>query len=257
MKPERYIPMEALTPFISAFLIIESDSGAVNRVLPDSVPVMAFRYKGSVSVLDGTERSPLPFAVISGLRKTSRMICYAPHTANLLVLFREGGAATFLREPLHELFGQSPGLDTWMPRRELGRIEEQLSEAGTNADRIQLIQAFLLARLRPPQPDRLVGEAIRQIKAARGDINIRELTGTLSLSLDPFEKRFRRVTGTTPKQFSSIIRLRNLIDLHAGRESLTSMAYAAGYFDQAHFIKDFKSFTGQTPGHFFAHKDWW
>ena len=256
MKLERYIPSEALLkPFISAFLIIESDSGAVNRVLPDSALVMTFRLRGSVTMLDGAERSSLPFAVISGLRKTSRTVCYAPGTANLLVLFREGGAAAFLREPVHELFGQSLGLD--LLEGELGRIEEQLSEAATHSEKIRRVEEFLLSRLHTASPDRLVEEAIRQIKIAKGDINIRKLLAPLSLSLDPFEKRFRRVTGTSPKQFSSIIRLRNLISHHTGDESLTSLAHTAGYFDQAHFIKDFKSFTGQTPGHFFAHKDWW
>ena len=257
MKLERTIPSEALRPFIDAFLIIESDNGAVNRVLPDSALVMTFRLRGSVTMLDGAERSSLPFAVISGLRKTSRTVCYAPGTANLLVLFREGGAAAFLREPVHELFGQSLGLDMLISPGELGRIEEQLSEAATHSEKIRRIEAFLLSRLNAAHPDRLVEEAIQQIKTAKGDINIRKLLASLPLSLDPFEKRFRRVTGTSPKQFSSIIRLRNLISHHTGDESLTSLAHAAGYFDQSHFIKDFKSFTGQTPGHFFAHKDWW
>ena len=66
------------------------------------------------------------------------------------------------------------------------------------------------------------------------------------------EKRFRRVVGATPKKFSSIIRLQTALNNYGKCENLTDLGYSAGYFDQSHFIKDFKQFTGETPEKFFS-----
>lgn len=168
MKPEYYLPVVVLRPFIKTFLIMGSEKEISNKILPDSTLVMAFRYKGSVSTLDEGGHIVLPSAVISGLRKTSRIINYAPGTANLLVVFREGGANAFLREPLHAFFGQSIALDAMIPQSELGRIEEQLGEVRSNAERIRLVETFLLSRMallsgkRGMQPDLLIGRLFKE-----------------------------------------------------------------------------------------------
>ena len=88
-------------------------------------------------------------------------------------------------------------------------------------------------------------------------MRINDLITGLFISRDPFEKRFRRIVGTTPKQFSTIVRLRTLIEQHLPDQPLTEVAYKAGYFDQAHFIKDFKAFTGEVPHLFFKAGAYW
>jgi methylphosphotriester-DNA--protein-cysteine methyltransferase len=114
-----------------------------------------------------------------------------------------------------------------------------------------------LSELKDTQPDLLIGEAIQQIRLSKGDIKIKELLSGLPISRDPFEKRFRKITGTSPKHFAAIIRLQNLIENYSGAVSLTEAAYSAGYYDQAHFIKDFRSFTGQAPLDFFKTPPMW
>jgi methylphosphotriester-DNA--protein-cysteine methyltransferase len=71
------------------------------------------------------------------------------------------------------------------------------------------------------------------------------------MSLDPFEKRFRKVIGATPKQFGDIIRMKALIERRRNQDLLVNTALEAGFFDQSHFIRTFKKFTGKTPRHFF------
>jgi AraC-like DNA-binding protein len=98
---------------------------------------------------------------------------------------------------------------------------------------------------------------MQKIKDTNGNLRIKELATSLAISQDPFEKRFRRVIGTSPKQFSNIVRLKHVIEGYQPALSLTDTALAAGYFDQAHFIKEFKSFTGQTPKDFFQAPPAW
>ena len=65
-----------------------------------------------------------------------------------------------------------------------------------------------------------------------------------------FEKRFRKVVGTTPEKFASIVRFNTVLDNLNDTKSLTDICYENNFFDQAHFIKDFKQFTGDTPEQF-------
>ncbi|ACU63211.1 helix-turn-helix transcriptional regulator [Chitinophaga pinensis] len=253
MHIEQYKPVAVLQPFIRSIMIIESEYALQNEVLPDTSLVMAFRLKGNVAASDyGT----LPSAVIAGLRKTSRTLLYAGNTANLLVVFREDGAAAFFKASLHELFGASAALDNFIDQQILRDISEQLAEASDYAAAVHKIQEFLLTLWKHAVPDLLVHTAIRQIRQANGNVRIKELLHHLYISQDAFEKRFRRITGATPKQFAAIVRLRSVID-RSNDATLTETAYNAGYFDQAHFIKDFKAFTGKTPGEFYRSQLFW
>lgn len=253
MHIEKYIPVATLQPFIKSFMIIESELPMQNQILPDTAVVMAFRLRGTVMDKD---QGILPATTLGGLRKTFRSLAYSGNTTNLLVVFREDGAAAFFKEPMHELFGGAASLDNFIRRQQLDDITEQLAAAGDNQACIAIIQGFLLTALRQTKPDLLVQEAVRSIRQAEGNLRIKELLQELHISQDAFEKRFRKITGASPKQFASIVRLRSLIGKADG-STLTALAYDAGYFDQAHFIKDFKSFTGKTPGEFYRSAIYW
>ena len=257
MKMERYLPSAILSPFIKAFLVIESEDGMENSIIPDTSVVMAFRYKGNVTQVQNERTGQLPETGISGLRKSVRLVKYAPGTGNLLVMFREGGAAPFFKAPLHELFEANQALEELIHLHKIKEVEEQLSGSANTVQRIAVVEKFLLSELKTQQPDLLVSHAVQQIKAANGSSRIKTLAADLYISQDAFEKRFRRSVGASPKQFSAIVRLRHLLDHYQEEESLTAAAYRAGYFDQAHFIKDFKTFTGQSPQAFFQSAAWW
>jgi methylphosphotriester-DNA--protein-cysteine methyltransferase len=100
--------------------------------------------------------------------------------------------------------------------------------------------------------DELVNLAVSLIKQAAGNIKITSLAEQLHISQAQFEKRFRKKVGASPKKFASIVRLRNVLNMNPGKNNLLRAGLDAGYFDQAHFIKDFKSFTGQTPEQYFS-----
>jgi AraC-like DNA-binding protein len=253
----QFLPSPALQPYIKHFLIIECEQGMVNRILPDTSIVIAFRLRGQVSYSDNGATHKIAQSVISGIRDSSRLVDYAKDTTNLLVIFKEGGAAAFFKEPLHELGSISVSLDHLVQRGKVCAIEEELAAADNNNQRILIVERFLLSELKKTQSDALVSEAIKKIKLSKGDIKVKELLASLPISRDPFEKRFRKITGTSPKHFAAIIRLKNLIENYTDAISFTEAAYSAGYYDQAHFIKDFRAFTGQTPHDFFKAPPLW
>jgi AraC-like DNA-binding protein len=254
---EQYHPHPLLQPFIKRFLIIESDHGMRNNILPDTSIVMAFRLKGSVSFTEEGTHNDLATSVITGIRTSSRIIEYSKKASTLLVIFKEGGAAAFFSAPMHALSGISLSLDDLIQCRKIREVEERLAAAKDNVERIAIVESFLLSELKKTKHDELILHTIQKIQIAKGNIRIRELLTELHISRDPFEKRFRRIAGTSPKQFAGIVRLRHLIDHYTDATSFTDAAHQAGYFDQAHFIKDFRSFTGQTPHEFFKSPLYW
>jgi AraC-like DNA-binding protein len=257
MKFTEYIPTDPLKPFIKAYRIIESGSELINRVLPNTSCAMAFRFRGQISYINNTGKTALPTTTFSGLRKSVRLINYAPKTAALIVLFKETGIPAFFRQPLHELFEESVSLDNFFPQSEISIVEESLAEVENNQVKIALIEQFLYSKLLNNKPDSLVSEAIAKIYSNKGMIRIGELSHGLYISEDAFEKRFRKVTGTTPKQFSFIVKIKALILQNPAPSSFLDIALDYGYYDQSHFNKDFKIFTGQTPTDFFKSASYW
>jgi len=253
MQINAHLPTEKLRPFILTYIIVESDEELINRVLPDTSLVLAFRYKGSLNSETGTYKTNLPSSSISGLRLSPRLFNYSRNTGNILILFKETGASAFFKIPLYNLYDDCVSLHNFISLEKVIIIEEQLAEAKNNNQRINLIEKFLLTELFNQKQDNLVLAALQKIHSTKGLIKIKDLANSLYISQDAFEKRFRSIVGTSPKQFSSLIRLKSITQGLYQNQKLAELAFNAGYFDQSHFNKDFKLFTGQTPTDFFKH----
>jgi AraC-like DNA-binding protein len=252
-----YEPADILKPFIRSYLVIDSGEGTENKILPGTSLVMALRYKGEVEHLINGTKSTLPRSVLSGLRKSARIINYSRNAGTILVTFKEAAAAAFFKVPMHEFYDDSVALENLIGKQKLIEVEDRLAEAKTNAERIAVVEGLLLARLQNHTTDLLVLSAIQKIDLSTGDYKIKTLADDLFISQDAFEKRFRKATGASPKQFASIIRMRVLIAAGKSAQNFTELAYSAGYFDQPHFNKEFKLFTGQTPTDFFRSSVYW
>lgn len=257
MNLQRFLPSAVLQPFVKEFLIIESDTGIDSTVIPDTTLVLSFRYKGHVLRTTGEIKDNLPASVISGLRRSARSFYYTGGTSNLLVVFKEGGITAFSDIPAHEMFDRSISSDNLFLPADIREILERLAAAASDPGRIDIVEAFLQRKLDGDPPDPLIDQAVRLIRQQKGIVRIKDLASSLYISQDPLEKRFRTLVGSTPKQFASIVRLRNLIKKYPSYTSLTQASYDAGYFDQSHFIKDFRQFTGQSPKDFFQSARYW
>lgn len=252
-----FVPTAQLKPFVKTYRIIESQDELVNRVLPNTSLAIAFRCKGNVHYIGENHNDNLPVSTISGIRKSVRLIHYSEDTATVVILFKEAGAKAFFKEPLHELFEESVSLHNFIPQQKITIIEELLAEAKTNNQRIAIIEQFLLSKLHDYKPDKLITAAIAIIQSKKGVVKIKELAEALYISQDAFEKRFRKIIGSSPKQFCYVVRIKSIIDQKQHNQNFIDLAFDAGYFDQPHFNKDFKLFTGQTPSEFFKFPSFW
>lgn len=250
MSPVEYAPTERLRPFVRSIRVIRASATNTQAVLPEPGFVLGFRFSGPAALLETGAARPLAGAGLIGVRTSLRRMKTFGGSGVVVTVFRELGAAQFFDLPMHELFGAVVGLADVTARAEVAEIEERLAEAESDPRRVAIVDEYLCRRLRARSPDPLVAAAISALRSAGGSIRIGPLAKRLGTSQDPLEKRFRRTVGASPKQIASIIRFRRVVAGHARGASLTSLAYEAGYFDQSHLIRDFRSFTGEAPERF-------
>jgi AraC-like DNA-binding protein len=248
-------PSDRLAPFVRQFTVVEAEEETTRVLVPDAGIVVGFRYGGSASLIDNGKATRLPDATFAGMRDTVRRMRTSAGGGVLLAVFHEGQAAPFFAPPLHELFGATVALDALLPRGEVEGVAARVREAPDLPGRVAVFEQFLLSRLVDRRRDETVAAAVRAIRAAPGSIRIAALAAQLGLSPDRLEKRFRRAVGTAPKQLASILRLRRAVDAYRPGASLTRLSAGAGFFDQSHFVREFRAVTGETPQRFFAARD--
>jgi AraC-like DNA-binding protein len=254
MRFDKTAPADRLKPYVKYLAISESEEERSYKVFPSTGLVMGFQYRGMLSdVVNGNE-TKLSGEGITGIQHAFKIFKNSPKIGTILVCFTETGASHFFKNPLNELFSLSLSLDHFFADSEIASVQEQLTEAVSDARRIAIVENFLISKLIEKADDILILQAIRHIHQSNGTIRIHELNKILNVSQSPLEKRFRAVVGTSPKKFSSIVRFNSVLKNLGQNNSLAQLGYDNDYFDQAHFIKDFKAFTGESPEKFLKAK---
>jgi AraC-like DNA-binding protein len=141
-------------------------------------------------------------------------------------------------------------------------LNHQLMEAAHAQERVALITNFLVTKLKGTQArDRLIEESLRLIHGrvasmnaptnglVNEPVNVKWLCEQLSISERHFERRFRHSVGLSPQLYIRIKRFNEAVKLMKTKRfaTLTDLAYALHFYDQSHFIRDIKAFSGVTP----------
>ena len=250
MRFDKFIPTERLRPYIKYFAVSENEFENEYKILPSTGLVVGFQYKGQLAIMRDNKENKLSSAGITGISDSFKVFKNSADIGTILVYFTETGFTHFASHPVNELFNISLPLDDIFKKDIVAEVEEKLALATTDKHRIKIIEQFLLSRIRDIKADKLITEAVTLIYQSKGAIRIKELNEQLFISQSAFEKRFRKIVGTTPKKFASIIRFNAALDSLNKARSLTELCYENNFFDQSHFIRDFKQFTGDTPENF-------
>jgi AraC-like DNA-binding protein len=159
------------------------------------------------------------------------------------------GAYRFLGRPQGALANSVVALDDLFGA-DADRFVDRLQETPEWEDRFALVDGFIAARIAAsatPAPE--VAHAWRRLEAAHGNLAIGDLARDLGWSRKRLIDRFRAQTGLAPKAAARVLRFHqatSLLDAEADL-SWVEIAHACGYYDQAHFIRDFRQFAGRTP----------
>lgn len=250
MKFDKHFPIDLLKPYIKYFVVSENEWESEYKVFPSTGLVIGFQYKGKLATIKAGIENKLTSAGITGISDSYKVFKNSTDIGTVLVYFTEIGFIHFASHPANELFNISLSLKDVFDKNSVSEVEEKLVTATSDKHKIKIVEQFLLSHLKDIQTDKLIVEAVKLIYQSKGAIRIKELNEKLAISPSPFEKRFRKIVGTTPKKFASIVRFHTVLDNMNETKSLSEICYENNFFDQAHFIKDFKQFTGDTPEKF-------
>ncbi|WP_108125684.1 AraC family transcriptional regulator [Saccharospirillum mangrovi] len=187
-------------------------------------------------------------ALASGPVMHSTQLQFGRRVQLVGIRFQPGMGQPFFGVGLDEL-----QFEDAVPGLSLALLAEQLSECADRNQQHRLIEQALLDRLQrsafKPGP---VHTLLSQISNAAGAVPLANLLAAVPLSQRQLERQFKWLVGVSPKQYSRIQRVgRARWQLKQSETvSLLDVAYSSGYFDQAHFIHDFKAVLGLTPGQY-------
>jgi len=249
----------ALQPFVKVICSMENngtDSGLPPfRVLPDTCTELFINYiDNAPTVISGKSTANYQRSFLVS-RMNRFMDVQSPVIAGLItVCFYPGATRHFFALPMNEIANDVTGLlHLW--KGILVEIEERIVSAKTNDDRITILQQYLFKELKKNyKEDKTIEYCLWQMNCAKGQLSIGNLSDTAGISNRQLLRRFNDQVGLSPKEFARITKFINSLSIlkKYPAMSLTEMAYESGYYDQAHFIHDYKEFSGYSPGQLLA-----
>ncbi len=254
MLYQTFDPPPQLAPYVRFYWAMEADVPVgeefVHRSMADGCVEMVFHYRGLFDEVGVDTISPL-----SNVQAQSTSF----HRFSTREDFGIFGAYLYpfaiprlFALPASDLTNISPDMESVFGA-EGKAIEQQMIEAADNETRVAIISRFLSARLSQITRELpVIHHAVHSVFDAKGVVNVFQMAREFGLSTRQFERKFKEFAGLSPKLFSRVIRFQAATQHKLnGVRDLTEIAYASGYYDQSHFINDFREFSGYTPKEYF------
>jgi len=250
MRLQFYDIIPSLQPYIKLICSMDCEGEADRqhiRVLPDTCVELFVNYTNSPVAIIGDElhkRSIITFRMSRPMDVQMRK-----GTGCVAICFYPGMAYNFFQLPMHALSDLTVSLsDLWNGMA--AEIEEKLADICNAEVRVNLVQKYLLEQLASDTYDAQVAYCLNQVQLSRGLITVSKLTNDLGLSQRHLSRKFQQYVGLSPKEYLQVSRFICSLDYlkEYPARSLTEVAYKSGYYDQAHFNRDYKTYTGHSPG---------
>ncbi len=226
-----------------------------NTIVPDGCIKMIFHYGDLYRHYNEKgEGISLPRCFVIGQLTGPYDVEPTGETGTFFVCFHPNGFLPFATFPIKEMENTAVPLEKLFGK-EGQEIELAILNTNITSERINLIESFLFKRLEDSKIiDKIVKSTVETILTANGQLSVDILSKQNNINRRQLSRKFLSDIGLSPKQLSKTVRLQATLKvlLTENITSLTSLAYENEYYDQAHFIKEFKEFTGLTPKEFYG-----
>jgi AraC-like DNA-binding protein len=252
----RRLPRPEFRPYVSAYWGFEERSRRpVHRLeVPYPGVIVMIGFEGGVRIVPAEvdpDRSPSHRSFVAGLHVSAARTAHDGRMHGVELALTPIGARAFLGVPMHELASRAISLDDVLGARAV-RLAERLHEAEGWPARFELLERELAARLADAVPAREVAWAWSRLRATAGGVRVDEITGEVGWSRKRLGAAFREHVGLPPKVVARVLRFGHAVSLLRvdDRPEWGEIAHRCGYYDQAHFNRDFREFAGVTPTEF-------
>lgn len=258
LNPKVYEPHTELAEFVKRYWTLDGEKENIplrNTIVPDGTMKLIFHYgetykhhahSGAITIL--------PKCFLIGQLTKPYVIEPVGITGSFVVQFKPNGFLPFASMPIKEMENTAVPLNKVF-KKDGKQLGEQILNAASTNERIKIIEAFLFKELATKKTiDTLVKATVETIFQANGQFSVNEFSKSYNINRRQLARKFSSAIGLSPKQLAKTIRIQRILKtlLNEDPASFTDLAYENEYFDQAHFIKDFKEFTGLTPKEFYG-----
>ncbi len=250
-----HIPRFPLNRFIESFVYFERAEHAhtIDRFLPNGDTELLFDFHDAPQfIYDNSSLKEIQACHgvwASGVRTQPITIPSGNGAAMMVVSFKKGMAAAFFPFPMHEMADSVVDADLiW--GTEIGEIRKRMIEEPNAARRFEILEEFLLKICgRKLEINACVEFAVNEMTVRPDQISIARMNEKIGYSQKHFIGMFKKSVGLTPKAFLKIMRFQKAVRTidAANKIEWDMIAQDCGFYDQAHFINDFKHFSGFTP----------
>jgi len=252
-----YRPANQLSPYINYYWSAKSEKLQgllVNRITPTGFTEITFHFGEVPARLNSRQDQPQPMAMACGLFNEYFDLKIGSVTDMFSVVFRPAGMALFFKFPISAISHQSIALSDLDDKKLMG-LYEQLKETESDLVRIRILEKYLTEKLIQSKLFNVnrLQQIISTINNRGGQIKVAELADIACLSKKQLQREFTSFVGVMPKEYLKIIRFQSALwKYEKGKiRNLSEFALDCGYYDQAHFIQDFKKITGYAPARYF------
>jgi AraC-like DNA-binding protein len=255
MSFERIPPRPELRQHVECFWIVEDadPSPVVQKIIPDGFPEMIFHF-GDTYMIKLDKKWTSQSRSLLGGQMTSHFFLRNTGVSSILgIKFKPAALALLFNIDMHALTNRVVALQE-LGHTNLPVFGDLLKNAGQQTNRIAVIQDYLSNYMRLERNEPVVNAAVDQIFSSNGMATVAEICKRTACSERQLERIFKRYVGLSPKLYSRIIHFAHVFQVAQGRKEMngSELGIASGYYDQSHFIKNFKAFTGEEPsGYFF------
>lgn len=236
-------PHPALAPFVAHYTILLPtpglSSGGTLDIIPDASGCLVFTLHPDH--LEGRMFGP-------STQMVTVVADYANQPLRFFVEFKPGGLGYFTDVPQWELTDKVVPLDDTAPR--LNALACRLAESCADLDEFAYTLDQALAAL-VPEPGGFL-PMLRRLSMEHGTAAVGELADYTGYSRRHLGRLFKEGTGLSAKSFSRVLRVNEAVRRLSAAPSFTALAQDLGYFDQSHFIHDFRSVTSVSPTEYLA-----
>ncbi|MEH2609386.1 helix-turn-helix domain-containing protein [Bradyrhizobium sp. AZCC 1693] len=252
MPQSHFFPAgEALGDFAEAIWDADFDDARSARaltikVLPTTSPVLIVHYRAAMTAA----HRPRYKRTANGMQTRAMTLRPSGPLGVVLVRLKAEESCRVLGCDLADMTDASVELSDIFGDREASLLEEMLAEAEHAEARVARMRQFLRDRVAANRFDPVVHRAIRALKQDPA-VSMKDLASRLDVGERSLQRRFKTLTGISPKQFARVARMEKVIATRLKGNDWADVAYAAGYNDQAHLTNDFRSLVGAPPQAFF------
>jgi AraC-like DNA-binding protein len=252
-------PSKKLAEYIEHYWLMKSGqetSDAADRVIPTGNCELMFHFGNPFKITDANNISKIqPRFFLCGQKNTFCDASTMGNTGLLAVTFKPHAVKMFFNLPIIALQNVNLALGDFLGRE--GReVSCKIAEAKTDRERVIIVEEFLYRRIALNRyfDFKRIEATINHIYKQKKNPSIDELSGIACLSVRQYERKFLDFIGLPPKQYLRISRFQKIIKLKRSLFSelnMTQLAFEAGYYDQSHFIREFRTLSGYSPKEFF------